>query len=237
MSNYQWKTKKEIIVENAHKDPFLKIEDLAKMAKTTSRYVRTILSESDISLMKLRKDYARKVENMNIAVKDKLFFYHLTRFPYQNKVKSILTDKLYLNNSADLSELGVNIKEDYNYYSFLHIIKDTPWSACTLFMKKGKIIDGEILHSFNDLVDSLCYEVKESGIKISDLMIDIEIANGQIADSINITPLVPIYRVKQTLGSSDSVYAVMLAYFDTRQVSLNVSPNRGLILKKKEMAV
>lgn len=237
MSNYQWKTKKEIIVENAHKDPFLKIEDLAEIANTTSRYVRTILSESDISLMKLRKDYARKVENMNIDVKDKLFFYHLTRFPYQSKVESIFTDKLYLNNSVDLSELGVNIKENFNYYSFLHIIKNNPWSVCTLFMKKDKKIDEQFLRSFNDLVDLLCYEAKESGIEISDLMIDIQISNGQIADSINITPLVPIYRVKQVLSSSDGVFAVMLAYFDTRKVSLNISLNKGLILKKKELVV
>ncbi|MCK4261126.1 MAG: hypothetical protein KAX49_19275 [Halanaerobiales bacterium] len=55
-------TKKEYIVRLAKEDPFLKIEQIANFAKTTSRYVRTILSEANLSLMHLREEYARKME-------------------------------------------------------------------------------------------------------------------------------------------------------------------------------
>lgn len=55
-------TKKEQIINLAQNDPFLKISDIALYVKTTPRYVRTILSEANISLMKLRKRYARSME-------------------------------------------------------------------------------------------------------------------------------------------------------------------------------
>ena len=55
-------TKKEQIINLAQNDPFLKISDIAEYVKTTPRYVRTILSEANISLMQLRKRYARSME-------------------------------------------------------------------------------------------------------------------------------------------------------------------------------
>lgn len=55
-------TKKEQIINFAQNDPFLKISDIAKHVQTTPRYVRTILSEANISLMKLRERYARSIE-------------------------------------------------------------------------------------------------------------------------------------------------------------------------------
>ncbi|MFW6381024.1 MAG: GntR family transcriptional regulator, partial [Bacillota bacterium] len=55
-------TKKEQIINFAQSDPFLKISDIARHVQTTPRYVRTILSEANISLMKLREKYARNME-------------------------------------------------------------------------------------------------------------------------------------------------------------------------------
>ncbi len=55
-------TKKEQIINFAQSDPFLKITDIAENVQTTPRYVRTILSEANISLMKLREKYAKNME-------------------------------------------------------------------------------------------------------------------------------------------------------------------------------
>ncbi|MFW5995956.1 MAG: GntR family transcriptional regulator [Halanaerobiaceae bacterium] len=55
-------TKKEQIINFAQSDPFLKISDIAEHVQTTPRYVRTILSEANISLMKLRERYAKNME-------------------------------------------------------------------------------------------------------------------------------------------------------------------------------
>lgn len=60
--HFAHETKKEYIIRLAKKDPFLKIEEIAEIAQTTQRYVRTILSEANLSLMNLREEYARKME-------------------------------------------------------------------------------------------------------------------------------------------------------------------------------
>lgn len=55
-------TKKERILEMAVHDPFLRIEEIASQAGTTTRYVRTALSEAGLSLTHLRKTYARRMQ-------------------------------------------------------------------------------------------------------------------------------------------------------------------------------
>src|SRR5690554_4528519 len=109
MSNYNWKTKKEIIIENASRDPFLKIEELAKTADTTSRYVRTILSEADLSLMKLRKEYVRKIENSKYNSDKRIFLNRLIEVPFKSSNRSLNTDEILINNPHDINPLGGNI--------------------------------------------------------------------------------------------------------------------------------
>ena len=53
---------KSRVIALAQTDPFLTVKDLAREAGTTTRYVRTILSEADLSLHELRKAYARRLE-------------------------------------------------------------------------------------------------------------------------------------------------------------------------------
>lgn len=55
-------TIKDRVIQAAHSDPFLSIEEIAALVDTTPRYVRTILSEARLSLMQLRKKYARSIE-------------------------------------------------------------------------------------------------------------------------------------------------------------------------------
>lgn len=79
-------TKKEYIMRIAQEDPFLKIEEIADLASTTRRYVRTILSEANLSLMILREEYARKMEKeakpeMVVFCKDSLLNLHLHAAP------------------------------------------------------------------------------------------------------------------------------------------------------------
>lgn len=59
--HFDVETKKDYIIRLAKKDPFLKIEEIAQLVVTTPRYVRTILSEANLSLMNLREEYARKL--------------------------------------------------------------------------------------------------------------------------------------------------------------------------------
>ncbi|HBG01080.1 MAG TPA: hypothetical protein DDW87_05845 [Firmicutes bacterium] len=50
------------VVALAQDDPFLTVKDLAEKVGTTTRYVRTILSEAGLSLHEMRRLYARRLE-------------------------------------------------------------------------------------------------------------------------------------------------------------------------------
>lgn len=53
---------KERIIQAAQSDPFLSVEEIARQVGTTQQYVRTILSESGLSLTKMRRAYVKKME-------------------------------------------------------------------------------------------------------------------------------------------------------------------------------
>lgn len=53
---------KERIIQAALSDPFQSVEEIARRVGTTQQYVRTILSESGCSLMRLRREYVRNME-------------------------------------------------------------------------------------------------------------------------------------------------------------------------------
>lgn len=57
-------TKKSLVVDQARRDPFLTVEEIAASVGTTPRYVRTVLSEARLSLAQLRKAYARQMERV-----------------------------------------------------------------------------------------------------------------------------------------------------------------------------
>jgi len=62
--NFEEETKKDMIIRLAKSDPFVSIEEVANQADTTNRYVRTILSEAEISLMQLRKEAYQNLEKL-----------------------------------------------------------------------------------------------------------------------------------------------------------------------------
>lgn len=50
------------VIALAQSDPYLTVKDLAHAAGTTTPYVRTILSEAELSLHEMRRLYARRLE-------------------------------------------------------------------------------------------------------------------------------------------------------------------------------
>lgn len=55
-------TIKAKVISTVRSDPFLTIDEIAAKVETTPRYVRTILSEAQLSLLQLRKEYAKQME-------------------------------------------------------------------------------------------------------------------------------------------------------------------------------
>ena len=64
-------SKKGQVIALAKADPFLTVKDLAKEVGTTTRYVRTILSESRLSLHEMRRSYARRLQRNVDAIQPK----------------------------------------------------------------------------------------------------------------------------------------------------------------------
>lgn len=54
--------KKDQVIRFAQTDPFMSVDEIAAQVGTTPRYVRTILSEAGLSLLALRRSYARQME-------------------------------------------------------------------------------------------------------------------------------------------------------------------------------
>ena len=64
-------SKKGQVIALAKANPFLTVKDLAREARTTTRYVRTILSEAQLSLHEMRRSYARRLQGSVHATRTK----------------------------------------------------------------------------------------------------------------------------------------------------------------------
>ena len=104
-------TKKEQIINFAQSDPFLKISDIAKHVGTTPRYVRTILSEADISLMKLRKKYAKNMEE------------RLKSSEYQDLQAKVSLKQEYNNSNIETGNIQIKPIEEGKEFSELKRIQ------------------------------------------------------------------------------------------------------------------
>lgn len=231
MNEYKWKTKKEIILENAYRDPFLKIDDLAKKANTTSRYVRTILSESNISLMDLRKKYAKEKD----FAREKVLAGCLLKVPFKKDEKIVKCETVILNNTQDMTAIQGNINEKFLLRSFIHQVSDRPWYLSTFLLSK-KCFNNTNIDQIKDIYESISIFIKKDDISLSNISLDVEIATGQIANCLDITTFAPILKVKQII-ENNSCLVLNIIYFDYNQVSLALSFNGGLIINRKNIAV
>ncbi|MFW6022903.1 MAG: hypothetical protein ACOCQW_05285 [Halanaerobiaceae bacterium] len=231
MSNFSHKTKKEIILENAYRDPFLKIEDLSKMADTTSRYVRTILSESNLSLMDLRKDYARKMENNKYNINDILILNYLNKLSFIHSTKNI--NELILNSSADINIIADNVQNNYIHQSYEYLSNNRSWSLCSVFMEKGFIERENLSLSNDELLKVINCKIDNNDVNISNLDIIIDISTGQLSKFLRINELNPIVRLRQTITYESVEVALILVYFDARQISFSLSHKGGITIKRK----
>ncbi|MFW6381023.1 MAG: hypothetical protein ACOCZ3_00645 [Bacillota bacterium] len=233
MSNYEWRTKKEIILEGVQKDPFLKIEELAKRADTTPRYVRTILSEANVSLMKLRKEYARKMETRHRKVNEQLLITYLLNVPFAVNDRVKAQNDLIFNNPGDFNKLPGNIKEDYYHFSYLHTYKSSPWCINTVIIDK-EYLEADSRLEFQEISDYLGKFMNEE-FTPSAIKLEIERSTGQVAGELNVSPLTPIFRGEQSLYGSSKVRVLMLAYFNPDNINISLSVNNGLVITRKHL--
>jgi len=151
-------TKKEQIINFAQSDPFLKINDIAENVQTTPRYVRTILSEANISLMKLREKYARNMEkrlksNREVQLQAKVSLKNNYSFN-QLKVGKIKVEKIKNENKyLDIKKINEN-DELIKIYQ-LKFIDENPYILHKLITYMEKDINGQRIKNLNSIYDLL----------------------------------------------------------------------------------
>ncbi|MFW5787520.1 MAG: GntR family transcriptional regulator [Halanaerobiales bacterium] len=150
-------TKKEQIINFAQSDPFLKISDIADHVQTTPRYVRTILSEANISLMKLREKYARNMEKRlknnksgrlqaKVSLKEEYSYNQL-------KIGNI---KIEPADERQYSEIRkINDKDSLVKIYQTKYIDDSPYIVHQLITYLEKDINQERLNNLNSIYDLL----------------------------------------------------------------------------------
>ncbi len=233
MSNLEWKTKKEKILEDARRDPFQKIDKLAKRANTTTRYVRTILSEANLSLMKLRREYARKMEKRYNSIDERLLLGQLLKAPFARNDQIEICQELLFNNPNDLNKLHGNIENNYYYISFLHAIKKVTWSISTVLINKDIVENKEQIEIPEELFKLVGKEITGDGLWLSDICFDIELATSQIANVLKIQPLSPLFRAEQWVERDNEVTMLFMSYFNTKHITFSLSSRNGLIINQK----
>ncbi len=150
-------TKKEQIINFAQSDPFLKISDIAENVQTTPRYVRTILSEANISLMKLREKYARNMEK------------RLENNKYHDLQAKVSLREEYSYNNLQVGEIGVEsfaedvfpeirkIKEDDELMKIFQVqyVDESPYCIHELITYMDNDINRERLRNLDSIYDLL----------------------------------------------------------------------------------
>lgn len=232
MSNLNYKTKKEIIIENAYRDPFLKIEDLAEMADTTSKYVRTILSEANVSLMELRKDYARRIEDKKYSVSDRIILNYLIKTPLFERKNILTSDILFLNNPLDVNNIAEQIQRNFFYRSYCLPVKKTTWGLISVFFDKRYFPEQDFV-SYEELLEIINKALSGKELDISNLDIIVDLATEQISSKLGIESFSPVLRIKQNLLFNGEIVALFLLYFDARKISFSLSHNGGITIKRK----
>ncbi|MFW5981425.1 MAG: hypothetical protein ACOCRU_02485 [bacterium] len=231
-----YKTKKEIILETAYNDPFLKIEDISRIANTTSSYVRTILSDANLSLMELRKNYVRKIEENKFNIEDRILLNYLERFflNFTSEIENI--GQVVINNPNDIKSIFDNIKENFNYQSYKFLLEKNIAGIASVFWNKNffKIEQGL---NYKEFIFLLNQELNFAKLKISTLDVDIDISTGRVNEFLNSSSLFPVLKIKQLLKYDGEIIALLLLYFDTRSIGFSINYNGDFKIRIKDRSL
>ncbi len=212
-------TKKEQIINFARHDPFLKISDIAKNVETTPRYVRTILSEADISLMKLRKKYAKNMEQRLAGKESNLQKATVRLLKEKGEVETgqIILQKLH---DFDCSELARTNPHEELYKIFQKkLIDSQPYGLQEIIT----YLDYEINQERIANLDSLYELFSDKGVdtfKFRSNVMQVERANGLLASHLNLAKGAPIIKSQRVILIDKLPIGIENYYFDANSVEL-----------------
>ncbi|ADL11897.1 UTRA domain-containing protein [Acetohalobium arabaticum] len=214
-------TKKEQIINFARNDPFLKISDIAEHVQTTPRYVRTILSEADISLMKLREKYARNMEE-RLQVKDGNS--QKAEIRLTNQQGDMETGNIRFNQitEQEFDELQkIDSEQELYKVSQRQLVNGEPFGLQEVIT----YLDSEVIEEKNQDLNSL-YELfgedSLSKLKFKNNVMQVETANQFLAKLLDIDRDAPIIKSQRLILIGKMSVAIENCFFDANEVELVV---------------
>lgn len=216
----RFETKKDTILALARRDPFLKIEEIATKADTTPRYVRTILSEARLSLMELRKEYARTMQRrLGVDVTVKGANHGLTdaltssgRHVAVNQLGVVKTV-----NSELARTLGVAPSEPLLVLTRLRLVDKRPFFVNQIVTNQVLTVGTDVMESTLPLRQLLGLEIPGRTVFL-DRSVEVIPADDAIASSLAILPGSPVIQSGNLIVTDDVPVGIEYNYFDAFRV-------------------
>lgn len=240
-------SKKERVVRLARMDPFLSVDEIARLVGTTSRYVRTTLSEAGITLTDLRRRFA---EDMKRRLADPK--------RHDDGPAPPVHDPHELKPEGQEAETGcIRVAQlvDAEAAALLGLASDAPLlEICRVRMTNGQPLYVNQLLTTERLTVSERLLVEEGPMyKLLDRVssgaaspvldrriVDIVPAGAFFAESLHVKPGHPLLRsgTLVTAAPGNLPIAVEFNYFDAMRVRLELetAPRRALRVIEREVS-
>lgn len=229
-------TKKEQILTLAQKDPFLRVEEIAAQAETTPRYVRTILSEARISLMQLRRRYARTMErrlgvNVTVDRADQGLTDALSLAGNHVGVHQVQVAKIVAPEVAEI--LGVARDEPLLKASRVRSVNQRPFFVSEVITHKSLVVGEDMVTSEKPLRQLLGLEVPNETTFV-DRSLEVVRATPFIAASLNLAAGDPVIKSGNVIVTQGERVGVEFNYFDAHRVRFVFAGSSEYTLKIEE---
>lgn len=222
-------SKKERVVRLAQADPFLSVEEIARLVGTTSRYVRTTLSEAGITLTDLRRRFADDMRRRLAAAKprDEYFPASTNAAAQPEHVRSreetgyIRVAQLVDAETAAL--LGQQPDAPLLEVCRVRFVNGQPLYVNQLVTTRHVTVTEELLSAGDPLHQILAQPGQSGELAIVKRTVDIEPASEYIAESLRVEAGHPILRSSALIATSKGVAAaVEISYFDALRVRVEL---------------
>lgn len=213
-------TKKDVILALARRDPFLKIEEIAQRAGTTPRYVRTILSEARISLMELRKEYARTMQRrlgVDVVIPDAT---HGLTGALTGAGRHVGVNQLGVVKSVNAelaATLGVPETEPLLILTRLRLVDDRPFFINQIVTHQTLTVDADVMASERPLRLALGLEIP-GRTRFVDRSIEVIPSDEAMATSLGIEEGEPVMKLGNLIVTDDEPVGIEYNYFSAYRV-------------------
>lgn len=216
------RNKKDEVVRLAIADPFMSVDEIAVQVNTTPRYVRTILSEAGLSLLALRRRYARQMEqrlglDIRVPRGGQGLVSALTAAANRLETRGIRVAQV--SNPELAAWLEVPPNTPLLEISRVRVVNGRPLYVNQIVTSRHVTVDEAILTSNSPLREALGLN---SGGRASwaERTLDVVPATAYLAESLHVTEGAPILRSGNVIRVGHVRVGIEFNYFDASRIRL-----------------